>query len=95
MDVTTIFVAIIGSNALVKLIDVVADRLGKASPTKEALRAILYERLEYLGDTYINRGYITIRQHATYKSMYRSYKKLKGNTFIDDVWAEVDTLPRK
>jgi len=57
---------------------------------------ILYDRIKYLGFTYIRDGKVTFDDRRVLREMHRIYHcELKGNGDLDKVMAEVDKLPLK
>lgn len=53
------------------------------------------DRLVYLGESYIERKYISVREWSIYDEMYSHYAKLGGNHYAKDIHEEVKKLPRK
>lgn len=51
-------------------------------------RTILYDRIKFLGKSYISRGYITVEELEDLTQMHRVYHdpdKLNGNGFLDEL----------
>lgn len=64
----------------------------------EADRTILYDRIKYLGKSYILRGYITVEELEDLNLMhevYHSKDKLGGNGFLDTLMHTVHGLEVK
>ena len=95
MDVTTIIVAVLGSNLLVEIFKALKDALSKKpDPIKSAICALLRDRILHLCVKYIDIGEVEHRQWASLYSLYENYKALGGNGFIDDEVDNVSKLPR-
>lgn len=60
---------------------------------KDALQAILMERLEEKHDLYVQRGYATFREKNIYSKMYNSYHNLGKNGVMTSAYQEVLGLP--
>lgn len=61
----------------------------------EADRTILYDRIKYLGKSYILRGYITVEELEDINLMHEVYHnkdKLGGNGFLDTLMHTVHSL---
>lgn len=64
----------------------------------EADRTILYDRIKYLGKSYIQRGYITVEELEDLNLMHEVYhnkEKLGGNGFLDTLMHTVQGLEVK
>lgn len=70
-------------------------KISDITPLKEALMAILQDRLEHLMRVYIEKGEISITQFKALQTMLKAYEGLDGDDFIHDLWAEVKLLPKK
>lgn len=59
-------------------------------------RTILYDRIKYLGKSYIAQGCITVEDLEDLERMHSVYHdkdKLDGNGFLDDLMRKVRALP--
>ena len=53
------------------------------------------DRIVWLAEKYVQRGYITVREKALLKDMYRPYRKLGWNSYAEEAMGEVEKLPMK
>lgn len=93
----TIICAIIGSNALTAVIGYFLNRQqkkhDKESGTEAGVRILLYDKIKYLGNKYINRGSMTADEYEDLKVMHEVYhNQLNGNGYLDDVMGKVREL---
>lgn len=61
-------------------------------------RTILYDRIKYLGKSYIARGYVTLEELedlTIMHSVYHDEDKLNGNGFLDELMAAVRKLEKQ
>ena len=64
----------------------------KMDAQTEALKVIMRDRVNYLGKTYVKRGYISLDEKDTLKEMFKAYKGLGGNGHLDTIMDEVEKL---
>lgn len=63
---------------------------------KAGLRVLLCDRIKFLCNQYILRGYVTIEEYEDLQRMNNVYKlNLKGNGFVKHIMEEVEKLPIK
>ena len=61
---------------------------------KAAVRVLLYDRIKFLGRSFIAKGSITAEDLEDLMSMHRIYHDdLEGNGFLDSVMKQVGKLP--
>lgn len=65
------------------------------SAQSEALKFLLYDRIRYLGQTYIFAGEIDIDDQKILHDMHKSYKKNGGNGDLEPLMHQIDNLPLK
>lgn len=61
----------------------------------EANKVFMIDRIRYIGESYINRGSITLDEKENVMRLYAAYKGLNGNGDLDTVMAEINKLPIK
>ena len=93
----TIICAVIGSNALTAIVGYFLNRQqkrdDKESGTEAGVRILLYDKIKYLGNKYINRGAMTADEYEDLRAMHEVYhNQLKGNGYLDDVMCKVREL---
>lgn len=59
----------------------------------EAQKVLMIDRVRWLGESYIIRGYITLDEKENLAEMYEAYKRLGGNGHLKTVMEEVHRLP--
>ena len=59
----------------------------------EAQKVLMIDRVRWLGESYIIRGYITLDEKENLVEMYQAYKNLGGNGHLKTVMEEIDRLP--
>lgn len=91
----TLISAILASNGLWALIsNVWQSKNTKESAEAEMLKGLGHDRITYLGEKYIEQGYITKDEYENLNDyLYKPYKKLGGNGTAEKVMKEVDKLP--
>ena len=66
----------------------------KDSAEAQMLKGLGHDRICYLGETYVARGYITKDEYENlHDYLFLSYKKLGGNGTAEKVMKEVEKLP--
>lgn len=108
MDYTAIIVAIISligviyqgtRNAkMVKRAEVVDELVETRKQLQLICNGQLYvlqDRLLYLCDKYLDKGYISTTEYKMIVNMYHAYHDLGGNDFITDLFTRVKTLQIK
>lgn len=51
------------------------------------------DRICWLGEKYIEHGYVEIRDWAAYESLYLAYKDIGGNNLAKNIYTKVSNLP--
>lgn len=95
-----IALAVIGSSALASLISgifsIIATNKKKDSGLEAGVRILLYDRIKYLGNRYIEQGWISTDSYEDLKKMHEVYHgPLNSNGFLDDTMERVKQLPRR
>ena len=89
-DVTQIFIAILGADALFKFVEWIIDRRDKkkVSPEKLALLALCSERCESLLHKWLKADAEdrSVAKWATIKNLYLAYRGLGGNGEIEELF---------
>ena len=61
-----------------------------------AVRESLYDRIKYLGKSFLEHGYISTEDLEDFLSMHKIYHDtLSGNGFLDEIVRQVKALPIK
>jgi len=55
-------------------------------------RASTEDRLVYLGESYLEKGRITLREWTIYDEMFKHYKDLGGNHYAEEIHKEIERL---
>lgn len=105
MEIWTVVIGVLGAGIGSGLMSLVLELLRRRWSRKdnadnrlddimEALRTIMVDRICWLGEKYIARGYITLQEKENLVEMDRVYKKaLGGKNHVDTVMAEAQRLP--
>lgn len=88
----TIIVAVLGSNVLVELIRIIADRVGKDTPEKLALRALCEDRLGILLRDWLHNDVRLADDWRIIDNLYTGYKALGGNGEIKKLYKDAEEL---
>ena len=71
-----------------------ASKEDKSDDITSGLRMLLYDRIKYLGKSYIARGNIHTEELEDLIAMHNVYhNKLRGNGFLDELMIQVRRLP--
>ena len=71
-----------------------AQKEDKRDAITSGLRMLLYDRIKYLGKSYISRGKIHAEELEDLIAMHNVYHdKLHGNGFLDELMIQVRHLP--
>lgn len=86
--ITTLVIAILGSNALWEFIKWLVDKRGKNSPERQALLALCSERCETLLHKWIRADAEdrSVAKWAAIKRLYDAYRTLGGNGEIEELY---------
>lgn len=95
--VISLFVAMFGSTGFWALITyLIQRRENRESAESQMLKGLAHDRICYLGESYIKRGYITQDQYQNiHDYLYEPYIRLGGNGTAKKIMDEVDTLPMR
>lgn len=98
---TAIIVAVLTSSVVVEIIRWIRDTVNdhkreqeKEDVLKEAMRVLLRDRILHLCTKYVDAGEVPHKHYESLYDLYKSYKNLNGNGFIDDEMDRVKELPR-
>lgn len=80
--------------AINKLQNGVDDNSKNMKLQNEALMSMAQDRVVWLGEHYLKRGYISLNDHASLVRMSDAYRALGGNGLVKEIMDEVDNLPR-
>lgn len=75
------------------LVDYNAKQTEYMKKMGQNLLGLSHDKIVYLGDIYIERGAITLKEKATILSIYEPYKKLGGNGDCEIIFNYIDKLP--
>lgn len=90
--VSTIIIAVLGSNVLVKLIEIIAERIGNETPEKIALRALCEDRLGILLRDWLHSDTRLADDWRIIENLYNGYHALDGNGEIKKLYEEASDL---
>lgn len=89
----TVIISVIGSQGMWAFIQ---SKRNSKDAKSQMLLGLGHDRIIYLGEKYIARGWIT---HAEYENLhdylYKPYKALGGNGTAEKIMTEVKNLPSK
>ena len=76
------------------LTSLIQSKKTKDSAEGQMLKGLGHDRICYLGETYVARGYITKDEYENLRDyLFLPYKKLGGNGTAEKVMKEVEKLP--
>ena len=76
------------------LASLIQSKKTKDSAEGQMLKGLGHDRICYLGETYVARGYITKDEYENlHDYLFLPYKKLGGNGTAEKVMKEVEKLP--
>lgn len=90
--IMAIVVSCLGSTGLFSFLQFLITRRGALT---KAVQAILRDRILMLSEKYLQSGEIELHERDNYTSLYDAYKGVRGNTFVDDLYEDVMSLPLK
>lgn len=94
--VIAVVLAILGSNGLWTVINnILINRKDKKSVARQAMLALLHDRLYRLCQDYIKQGYVTIDQLDNLMYLWQPYERLGGNGTGKKLYDQVLELPLK
>ena len=74
----------------------IVNRKKKKSAETQMLMGLGHDRICYLGETYLDRGFISREEYENLNDyLFIPYQKLGGNGTAAKIMAEVDRLPLK
>lgn len=93
-----ILIAALSSSALAAVISgvftLLSARQKKDNGIEAGVRILLYERIKYLGNHFVERGYVTRDEYEDLIKMHEVYHTaLGGNGYLDNLMLEVNKLP--
>ena len=98
-QVVTIIVAVLGSGAVLKIVDAilasVKEKRKKPSAMEEGLRWLLQDKLEYLATKEIQKGETTREMKAFLHRGHDFYHSLGGDGDMAGLFEDYDKLPVK
>ena len=91
----TVVAAIFASTGFWAFITYLVQRKDtKDCAESQMLKGLGHDRICYLGESYINRGYITKEEYENFHDyLYLPYKKLGGNGTAEKIVKDVNNLP--
>ena len=94
--VIAVVLAILGSNGLWTVINnILINRKDKKSVERQAMLALLHDRLYRLCQNYIKQGYVTVDQLDNLMYLWHPYERLGGNGTGKKLYDQVLQLPLK
>ena len=92
--ILSIIVAVFASAGFWAFVDRQVQKKDAKSPEKQMLLGLAHDRICYLAEKYIERGWITRDEYENlHDYLYKPYKTLGGNGTVDRLMSEVDQLP--
>ena len=91
--IITIIISVIGSSGLWAFLQ---NKLDSNNARTKMLLGLGHDRIIYLSELYINRGWLTHDEYENlYEYLYKPYKDLGGNGTAERMIEEVKKLPVK
>ena len=91
--IITIIISVIGSSGLWAFLQ---NKLDSNNARTKMLLGLGHDRIIYLSELYINRGWLTHDEYENlYEYLYKPYKDLGGNGTAERLVEEVKKLPVK
>lgn len=93
--VTSVVAAVFASTGFWAFLTYACQRKDtKDNAEAQMLKGLAHDRICYLGEKYVRRGYITKDEYENlHDYLYKPYTKLRGNGTAERVMKEVDKLP--
>ena len=89
-----IIIAVFASAGFWAFVDRQVQKRDAKSPERQMLLGLAHDRICYLAEKYIERGWITRDEYENlHDYLYKPYKTLGGNGTVDRLMEEVDRLP--
>ena len=90
----SIIVAVFASAGFWAFVNRIVEKRDISSPNRQMLLGLAHDRICYLAEKYIERGYITRDEYENlHDYLYKPYKALGGNGTVVRLMEEVDNLP--
>lgn len=93
MTVYDFLLAFIGGGALMVIFQIVREIVDRKSAKSVALQFLLLRYIRDYAASPIQRGSITAEELKEWLEMHRTYKKLGGNGYADELKEKVTRLP--
>lgn len=93
MTVYDFLLAFIGGGALMVIFQIVREIVDRKSAKSVALQFLLLRYIRDYAAAPIERGYITQEELKEWLEMHKTYKKLGGNGYADELKEKVTRLP--
>lgn len=65
----------------------------KTEAVQLGVQSILMDRLDYLHDAYVKRGWVDVHKKRLFENMYNQYKTLGLDGVMQQSWEDVRKLP--
>ena len=69
------------------------DNDKKTGAVQLGVQSILMDRLDYLHDAYVKRGWVDVHKKRLFENMYNQYKTLGLDGVMQQSWEDVRKLP--
>lgn len=92
--ITSVFVAVIGSGSATAIVQHLLEK-SKSDPTRDGVRLLLQDKVEYLAIKAIKSGEITYSKLKFLRASYHAYKAMQGNGDLESLMEDVENLPIK
>lgn len=94
--IVTIVVTLVASSGFWAFISsIIVNRAKKKSSYSKAILALLHDRLYFLLEKYIERGWVTPDEHENIVYLYEPYLEMHGNGTCKRLFSEFNELPIK
>lgn len=90
-----IIVAVLGSSAVMKIVDFIISKLKKPSNIQEGLKWLLQDKLEFLATREIQNGTTTIKMKSFIREGCKIYEELEGDGEMKTLMESYESLPIK
>ncbi|MDL2273970.1 hypothetical protein LJC34_05470 [Oscillospiraceae bacterium OttesenSCG-928-G22] len=93
-----VIVSLISSGAAAALVsflnNIIMRRLDRRDSLRAGMMTILFDRIRYLGNAYLEDGAVDFDDRRNLHKMHEVYKQLGGNGDLNVLMDEVNKLPR-
>lgn len=93
MSIYDFLLAFVGGGAFVAIVQIIRDVIDKKSAKNVALQFLLLERVRAYAAGPITRTRIKPEELKEWLEMYKTYKKLGGNGYADELKEKITRLP--